>query len=51
MAPKRATEGTSSKDHQVKKRKGFGPNTLPEGPWRRKGKEYDPNLTPLKTIH
>ncbi|UQC75941.1 uncharacterized protein CLUP02_17450 [Colletotrichum lupini] len=37
MAPKRAAEGTSSsKDHQVKKRKGFGPNTLPEGPWRRK---------------
>ncbi|KXH47225.1 hypothetical protein CSIM01_06507 [Colletotrichum simmondsii] len=31
MAPKRAAEGTSSsKDHQVKKRKGFGPNTLPE---------------------
>ncbi|OHE95740.1 hypothetical protein CORC01_09024 [Colletotrichum orchidophilum] len=37
MAPKRGTEGASSKDaHQVKKRKGFGPNTLPEGPWRRK---------------
>ncbi|KAK1635209.1 hypothetical protein BDP81DRAFT_450949 [Colletotrichum phormii] len=36
MAPKRAAEGTASKDHQVKKRKGFGPNTLPEGPWRRK---------------
>ncbi|KXH53756.1 hypothetical protein CSAL01_03606 [Colletotrichum salicis] len=36
MAPKRAAEGTPSKDHQVKKRKGFGPNTLPEGPWRRK---------------
>ncbi|EXF73622.1 hypothetical protein CFIO01_07038 [Colletotrichum fioriniae PJ7] len=36
MAPKRAAEGASSKDHQVKKRKGFGPNTLPEGPWRRK---------------
>ncbi|KXH40539.1 hypothetical protein CNYM01_03131 [Colletotrichum nymphaeae SA-01] len=45
MAPKRAAEGTSSsKDHQVKKRKGFGPNTLPEGPWRRKGNDLTRSL-------